>query len=799
MALKEEIKKQCETMAIKTATAMTLLTSPMQMSTAYLQAESASSEQQIETAAPEQTESEKLPNPFSAEERADLHETLREGDENVEIVQTEMADKDEMTADVFNKLQTPVIEDLNKRNANEAFNVGNWNGNFREVYEIRAGCQDMSLPPEERLNYQKRRAEIAKDVAYLNTSRIQDVPEKADRLIDRSRLRTVYAEDSILSSFVLAHFSPDTQNVTMYKYLPHKQSKYLPQEQSKDAENLTEYIRGNPIMQSSVLFHENGHEDHWTYDGMGQLYQCSVNAAKGNRLTENVANTVEYLHAAHQYTLLKEQGIETLQISRDVLLSDVLKEYQNMDAENRPALGDYLRNAGIEQLRVPDEEGLYSILDDYEELSDENKPLLTDYLAAHGITELKTSTEQSIEETVNGFADWQKENAGSSFRDYIDALTKNGAQVTIACKSYPLANYFDDNGITDAVEAGKDLKELMDEKGLAKAEVEIFAVRPTAEMAETLNQPGKSSKEILRENHLVRDEEYHVFYDRPVEELMQGEPSVGERLAAGEDVSDILYDEDLEEAYVSTFEEQPIEEILEAFPGLKETVDEHGFDVNNPESVRHVVEASSGYWHDVRMEPYNQQAAGAANSGRCVFYSQSWSEQMNILENKDEVYQEVSERMMKDVYIGHNTTVDLTHCRDLLDTMSDEDAISLFGGDVSLAEMKEIDAYLTGKGLTTDEQKMRYMAEFLDNTAYRRGDNRDEELTKIMMSYCPEIKYQDGMTLRYDNKDEAFIYEVDGNNVDVTAGLFGKEETCTDNAAKEEQAFLSAEGLSNER
>jgi len=207
-------------------------------------------------------------------------------------------------------------------------------------------------------------------------------------------------------------------------------------------------------------------------------------------------------------------------------------------------------------------------------------------------------------------------------------------------------------------------------------------------------------------------------------------------------------------------EQQPIEKILENYPKLKETVLENGFDATDPKSVRRIVTTSSEVWHEVRLKSYSEQNKKTTIQGGNFLTSLPWSEQLKTLENEEKTYKDISERMLKDVDIGQNTTVDLSHCRDLLDTRSTEDAKKLIQkfntlvieGRVeeetpiplmSIEEFKAVDDYLTQKGLKTDTEKMEYMAEFLKNTAYRQTENQDKELATIISSYNNHIAYPD--------------------------------------------------------
>lgn len=193
-------------------------------------------------------------------------------------------------------------------------------------------------------------------------------------------------------------------------------------------------------------------------------------------------------------------------------------------------------------------------------------------------------------------------------------------------------------------------------------------------------------------------------------------------------------------------EKKPLEYMLDMHTGLREVVDKHGFDVNNPESVRRVVEASSVYWHNNRMEGYNSQASEAIDFGLYYLNSNPMSKQLKLLKEEDKKYQQVSETMLKNTYIGQNTVVDLSHCRDLLDTMTDDDARKIGNGAyiVSYDELKNVSDYLDKKGLKKDSDKMAYLAQHMKDLGYRKED-KDPELTKILLAEKNTILCADGL------------------------------------------------------
>lgn len=215
-------------------------------------------------------------------------------------------------------------------------------------------------------------------------------------------------------------------------------------------------------------------------------------------------------------------------------------------------------------------------------------------------------------------------------------------------------------------------------------------------------------------------------------------------------------------------EKKPIEYMLDMKEGLREVIDKHGFDANNPESVRRVVEASSKYWHEERVEGYNKQAAYEMNIGLSYLNSKPMSEQLKLLKDEDKKYQQASETMLKNTYIGQNTVVDLSHCRDLLDTMTDADVQKIGNGAyvVSYKELKSVNDYLDKKGLKKDSDKMGYLAKHMKDLGYRKED-KDPELTQLLLEQGNTILCADG--LEYSRAaDGSVICHKDGKEYAIT-------------------------------
>ncbi|MBQ8750938.1 MAG: hypothetical protein IJZ30_04815 [Alphaproteobacteria bacterium] len=203
-------------------------------------------------------------------------------------------------------------------------------------------------------------------------------------------------------------------------------------------------------------------------------------------------------------------------------------------------------------------------------------------------------------------------------------------------------------------------------------------------------------------------------------------------------------------------EQKPIEHILDMYPDLKDHIIKNGFDVNNPQSIRSVVELSSSYWHQYRQQRYNETAKMMylTNGYKEASPKESFASLKYYYQKQEIMYDVISKNMLEDVYIGNNTNVDLTHCRDLLDTMTLNDAHQLCTPPyASPNEVSSIDQHLEEKGLKTDNQKSEFLANFFDNVSNRRH-NSDPKLTDLLLSYNNEITYADGITLTSNNNGQ---------------------------------------------
>lgn len=195
---------------------------------------------------------------------------------------------------------------------------------------------------------------------------------------------------------------------------------------------------------------------------------------------------------------------------------------------------------------------------------------------------------------------------------------------------------------------------------------------------------------------------------------------------------------------------QPIESILEPFEGLKEYVTQNGYSPDSKKDVRAVTEIATKWWNENRTDAYRYDHvmnACSANKTANIF---------EAIESNKEQYDAVAKGMLKDLYIGNNTNIDLSHCRDLLDDISEEQALQTFSkmpngrlnSNITFAQISELSEYLETKGLHSNDEKLAYLRENYDHIVLRDGKH-DEGLKQLLLGMDGDNKgtivYADGL------------------------------------------------------
>lgn len=156
--------------------------------------------------------------------------------------------------------------------------------------------------------------------------------------------------------------------------------------------------------------------------------------------------------------------------------------------------------------------------------------------------------------------------------------------------------------------------------------------------------------------------------------------------------------------------EMELNNMLTMFPGLEECIHQ-GFNPENPKDVERIVDVSTTYWHDERMENYDFQAyqnglaanvtEPAKGQPRKTFFD---------LQREEKLYEQIEKRMLETVHAGYRS-YNLSKYRDMLNPMDYEEATELFAGIdivITTKKIKQLETYFNEKGIKPEEQEMYY-------------------------------------------------------------------------------------------
>ena len=231
--------------------------------------------------------------------------------------------------------------------------------------------------------------------------------------------------------------------------------------------------------------------------------------------------------------------------------------------------------------------------------------------------------------------------------------------------------------------------------------------------------------------------------------------------------------------------EKPLDSLLDIYPNFKETVKKHGSDINNPETKRALVNAAMKYWDKDRGSCYTTQNEQMMLVGNNVFNNCSFSKQMEVLKNEEETYKKVSAAMLSNINID-NQQIDLTDCKDLIDTYTTENAHQLIADHnkedytnekivfvPSYQEYQEINQYLESIGKMTDAEKMAHIKQTVQ-TASSSIESYDKKLEEIILKHNPKIT---SGALDIERTDDKVVASFLKNKYDITDYAAPKTET----------------------
>lgn len=230
----------------------------------------------------------------------------------------------------------------------------------------------------------------------------------------------------------------------------------------------------------------------------------------------------------------------------------------------------------------------------------------------------------------------------------------------------------------------------------------------------------------------------------------------------------------------------PLEDILDMYPGLRKAVTENGFSADNPESIKAVLQASANYWKAYRSPQYFIQNIENTQLADNIQKGMSLSTRVEAIQNEDAIYQEVADKMLKNVYISPTTAIDISPYQDILNIMPKSKAQDraatasrVNGGHTpSDEEVLAINNYLEQKGITRPEDKDKYFDEQFRKIVNRAPD-ADKELKSLLLGNNGSIRYSDGLIeTRVPNSNLTTISKENGNTYVVQAFIdFSQKRT----------------------
>lgn len=193
-----------------------------------------------------------------------------------------------------------------------------------------------------------------------------------------------------------------------------------------------------------------------------------------------------------------------------------------------------------------------------------------------------------------------------------------------------------------------------------------------------------------------------------------------------------------------------VDELLDVYPNLKETVEKHGSDLNNPETVTAIAKTVCEDW-DKRARPIyeDKEFAEAAKESHA-----SISAQIQGVKDGEKAMAE----QLKNLDIGYGMKIDLPdECKEFIypskeylhDYMMNSDVMDK-GAHPSSEGLLAIDKHLEEKGITSAEDKDKYLKAQYEKIVNRAPD-ADLELKNLMLAAemnpdrAKTIAYTDGL------------------------------------------------------
>ena len=198
----------------------------------------------------------------------------------------------------------------------------------------------------------------------------------------------------------------------------------------------------------------------------------------------------------------------------------------------------------------------------------------------------------------------------------------------------------------------------------------------------------------------------------------------------------------------------PIDQILDPYPHLRETVEKNGSDLNNPNTVRALVNVSKHCFDTHRKDLYEEQIGLSFMQADSVVLP--YQEELRRAREEDSYFDTTVNDMLKQVKIGHRY-IDLQNCKDLLVEPKEYfNNILLKDEDYIPTEAKiKIDDHLKEIGIPAQDRPQ-YIIDQYDKIIAKE-DDADQKLKELMAlanKNYTTITYQDGSTEVFEAPDK---------------------------------------------
>ena len=157
-------------------------------------------------------------------------------------------------------------------------------------------------------------------------------------------------------------------------------------------------------------------------------------------------------------------------------------------------------------------------------------------------------------------------------------------------------------------------------------------------------------------------------------------------------------------------ETRPLDSVLDTYPGLRETYEKHGLDLNDPQSLRRYAELGVKYKNDENGE-YDKRMYNSFMNANNARQEKPFANVVAEAKSEDADFDKTSHAMVSKVYIDDKTCVDLSPCYDILSNKSTQDVYNLVdrqsnGKDCAVPSenIVAVNNYLNTKNIPDDEK-----------------------------------------------------------------------------------------------